>query len=783
MRVAACALALLAGISTSAVVSAADGRGAYTPSKILPRPEPAFDGKIGQVATESSPSPLISQVRAPDGAPNILLILTDDVGFGASSTFGGAVPTPTFDRLAEQGARYNSFHTTALCSPTRASLLTGRNPHKVGFGTLATGARGYPGYSSILPKSAATIGEVLRQNGYATSWFGKSHNTPEWEQSAAGPFDRWPDGLGFDYFYGFHGAATDQWDPELYENRLPVQKPANDLGYILDRDLGDHAVEWLRSIDAAEHDKPIFMYFAPGTAHAPQHAPEEWIAKFRGQFDEGWDKLREATHARQLRLGLIPKGTKLSPAPEGLPAWSSLSNDEKRLYARMMEVFAGGLAYADHQVGRIIEELRSQGRLENTLVIYIQGDNGGQMAGVAGLGFDADEPLAEKLKEMHNLGGPKYNNMYPSGWAWATNAPFQLSKGNAAYLGGTRNGMVISWPGHLNNTRVVRQQFHHVADIAPTIYEAAGIEIPIRVNGVDQMPLDGVSMVYSFFAPKAASHRTKQIFEMSGTAAYYADGWMASSAPVRRSSGQAGGPGLSALGRWELFDLTKDYSQSTDVSASHPEKLEELKRRFWTEAATEQILPLQDSPRGAGALPALNESRTHFSFKPSRRRIAGSAFPNLQGKNWRLSAEVQLTSIPADGTIIAYGGRRIVAWALTTKAGVPEFTFRSGGYLAQFRGNAPLGSGRHMIDVAFTKADGGKTGQFDLRVDGTPIGTLAVDRVPVSPFASKAAAIGWGWEALEAANSPPRAFSGTVDQVTVDIDQHTVGATPPVARP
>lgn len=505
----------------------------------LPIPRDPFKGEIARTAADSTPD-FPEGVTAPKGAPNVLLIMTDDVGFGASSTFGGPIQTPTFDRLSADGLRYNMFHTTALCSPTRAALITGRNHHSVASGVITEFATGYPGYNSLVPKSAASVGEVLKQNGYNTSWYGKMHNVPDWMSSQAGPFDLWPSGLGFEYFYGFIGGDSDQWHPALFENTRPIEPYLGDPDYIFDRDMADKAIAWMRTQNALAPDKPWLLYYATGTAHAPHHAPKEWIEKYKGQFDQGWDKVREETLARQIELGVVPKGTKLTKRPDEIPAWDSLSADQKRLYARMMEVYAGALSHADHHIGRLLDAVEESGQLDNTIVIYIQGDNGASPEGtlqgttneVATAGNGVTEDLPFLLSMIDELGGPLTYNHYPVGWAHSMDSPMQWTKQVASHFGGTRNGLVISWPEGIKEKGGLRQQFCHVIDIVPTIYEAAGITPPEIVNGVKQQPLDGTSLLYTFEQGDVPTKHSTQYFELVGNRAIYKDGWMACTTPL-----------------------------------------------------------------------------------------------------------------------------------------------------------------------------------------------------------------------------------------------------------
>ncbi len=553
-----------------------------TPAE-LPQTQPPFRGKIGRTAADSTPD-FPKGVTAPQGAPNVLLILTDDVGFGASSTFGGPIQTPNFQRLADNGLRYNMFHTTALCSPTRAALITGRNHHSVASGIITEFATGYPGYNSLVPKSAGSVGAVLRDNGYNTSWFGKMHNVPDWMSSQAGPFDLWPSGLGFEYFYGFLGGDSDQWHPALYENTTPIEPYLGKPDYILDRDLADKAIDWMRMQHALAPDKPWLLYYATGTAHAPHHAPKDWIAKYKGQFDQGWDKVREETLARQIKQGVAPQGTKLTPRPEQIPAWDSLSADQKRLYARMMEVYAGALSHADYQIGRLLDAVEQSGQLDNTLVIFIMGDNGASPEGglqgttneVATAGNGVTESLPYLLSMMDELGGPKTYNHYPVGWAHAMDTPMQWTKQIASHFGGTRNGMVVSWPARIKDKGTIRSQFAHVIDVVPTIYEAAKITPPMMLDGVPQKPIEGISFVYTFEDATVPTRHTTQYFELAGNRAIYRDGWMANTTPLRLPWVTIGSEPNPDDFKWELYNIDKDFSQADNLAESNPEKLKEL---------------------------------------------------------------------------------------------------------------------------------------------------------------------------------------------------------------
>jgi arylsulfatase A-like enzyme len=593
-------------------------------------------GAVNPVAAETAQAPAAadrpgqtggepvwpSRIAAPAGAPNVLLILTDDVGFGSTSTFGGPVPTPTFDALARSGLRYNQFNTTALCSPTRAALLTGRNPHNVNMGNVTNIPTGYPGYTSDIPKSAGTVARILRDGGFATAMFGKSHLTPEWEMGPNGPFDRWPTGLGFDHFYGFLSADTDQFRPNLVQDRTPIPAP-DEPDYILDRDLADQAIEWIAKEKATTPEKPFFVYYSTGTAHTPHQAPREWLEKFRGRFDMGWDKMREETFARQKRMGIIPANAQLTPRPEGLPAWDSLSADQKRFYSRLFEAYAAAIAFSDHQIGRIVQSLKDSGEYENTLIVFIQGDNGSSAeGGLDGTLYERsminryDEPFAYMLERMGDIGGPELYNHFPAGFAWGTDTPFQWYKQVASHFGGVRNGMVISWPARITPDGKARTQFHYVTDIAPTILEAAGIEAPKAIDGVAQMPFDGISMAYTFSRPAAPSQRKTQIFEMMENAGIYHEGWWAGTSPARAAWDVAKNIKVDfAIRDWELYHVANDFSQAKNLAAANPAKLKELQELFWAEARRNHILPIHDFSQGAEGRPTIAGDRTASSIE------------------------------------------------------------------------------------------------------------------------------------------------------------------------
>ena len=707
----------------------------------LPRSEQTFQGAVGRTTAETAPPQWPIPVEPPKGAPNIVVILTDDVGFGASSTFGGPVPTPTFDALAKVGLRYNAFHTVGLCSPTRAALLTGRNHHNVAVGTTEEPVTGYEGYPGIIPKSAGTIAEILTQNGYNTAMFGKWHLTPYWEMGQTGPFDHWPTGQGFEHFYGFLSAETDQFHPALWEGTRTVEPPANDPNYILDHDLADHAIGWLQAQKALAPDKPFFIYYAPGSAHAPHHAPKAWIEKFKGKFNQGWDKVREETLARQKALGVVPADTQLTPRPDIIPAWDTLSPDQKAVYARMMEVFAAAMAYSDDQMGRVIEAIRQTGTLDNTLILFVEGDNGASAeGGPQGLLNDVNfmngvkEDIGAIRQRIDELGSDKTNNHYPVGWAHAMDTPFQYFKQIVSHLGAVRNGMVISWPARIKDKGGLRTQFHHVIDITPTILDAAGITMPAMLNGVPQKPLDGVSMVYSFDGANAPSTRRAQYFELVGNRGIYEDGWIAGTEPTGFPWQVIGRPPFDLdAQKWDLYHLTNDYSEAVNLADKEPQRLRDLQEAFWVEAARNHALPIHDSSgdmvKGLGVRPAMGPPRTSFTYYPGMIRIPDSLAPNVRNRSFAVDADVEIPTGGAEGVLVAHGNR-FGGYSLYLLKGKLVFTYDYGDFQWFTVASADaVPAGKHRIDLDF-KSDGGfgKGGAVTLTIDGHPVGQGRIDK-------------------------------------------------------
>jgi arylsulfatase A-like enzyme len=668
-------LSLLAAVAPAA---AQQGHDVGSPSgtttidgKQLPPPPPQFGGVIKQSATDSK-SWWPPRVVPPKGAPNILLIMTDDQGYGVSGTFGGVIPTPALDRIANAGLRYTQFHSTALCSPTRAALITGRNHHSVGFGVVSEISTGFPGYDSIIGPDSATIGEILKENGYATSWFGKNHNTPGYQQSpTAGPFNQWPVGMGFEYFYGYMGGETDQWTPYLFRNTAPIFPWIGRPGYNLTTDLADEAIKYTRDLNASAPDKPFFVYYVPGGSHSPHQPTQEWIEKFKGKFDMGYEKLREEIFANQKRLGVIPATTQLTPWPDGIPKWDTLSEMQKKLYSRQAEVFAAYTAYTDYEIGRVIQNVQDMGKLDNTLIIYIDGDNGtsaegttegtyNQMTAYNGI-LKIPEPL--QLLHYNDWGSEKTYPHMSVGWAWAFDTPFKWTKQVASHFGGTRQGLAISWPGHIKDVGGIRSQFHHMIDIVPTILEATAIRAPDTVNGIKQKPIEGVSMAYTFDQANAnvPSKRETQYFEMLGNRAIYHDGWIAATTPPAPPwvMGQAKMPDVANGYNWELYNITEDYSENNDLAGSNPAKLKELQALFLAEAAKYNVFPMDNSlqSRLLTARPSAVAGRTEFTYMGENSGIPVGNAPSLLDKDYTITANVTIPEGGAEGTIATMGGR------------------------------------------------------------------------------------------------------------------------------
>ncbi len=756
--------------------------------EVLPRPDPKFNGIIGQTYKDSTPDK-IPLVKAPAGAPNVLLIMIDDSGFGQWGTFGGQVPTPNLDKLAKEGLSYTRFHTTALCSPTRAAFLTGRNHHSAGSGVITELGSGYPGYSGQIPKSEAMGTEILRQNGYSTAFFGKNHNIPDWETSISGPFDRWPGLQGFDHFYGFIGGEANQWQPALYNGNEPVEMEVpkgREADYTLNENLADKAIEYIHREKSVTPDRPFFIYYAPGATHAPHHVPESWIARFKGQFDQGWDKYREETFQRQVKLGVVPPDTKLTPRPPEIPAWDSLTPDQKKVEARLMEVFAAFTAQTDHEVGRILDSIRDLGRSDNTLVMWEIGDNGASMEGTLNGVFNEmaslngmTEDTSYLLRHIDEIGGPKSYNHFPVGWAWAMNTPFQWGKQVASHFGGTRNPLVVSWPARIKDKGTLRTQFHHVIDVVPTLLEAAGVPEPVEVNGVWQKPIEGVSMVYSFDDPKAKGHRGTQYFEMLGNRALYHDGWIAVCRHGRLPWMNQGSYDF-ADDKWELYNIDEDFSEAHDLAAANPQKLRELQDMFWAEAAKYDVLPLDDrfAERGDPSLrPSLIEGRTHFTYFSGAERIPESSSPNIKNKSHIITATIDH---PGDGVLVAAGGT-VGGYALFVKDGKPVYEYNwFGQQRYRVTSSEPLPTGKSTVRVEF-KYDGGgvsKGGTVAMFLNDRKVADGRVEKTIFARFSADETfdtGLDTGSPVSDQYASPFK-FTGAINRIEVDIAPTKFGA-------
>ncbi|MBB4802600.1 arylsulfatase [Flavobacterium nitrogenifigens] len=775
----------------SITLSGQDKKKEEVPSKAagesihLPPPDFNFTGHKGRTYMDSDPPQFPQPVKAPKGAPNVVLILLDDAGFGQFSTFGGGITSPTMDKLAAEGLRYNKFHTTALCSPTRAALITGRNHHSASFGVITEIATGYDGYTCVLPKNCATIGEVLSQNGYMTAWIGKNHNTPPWETSQAGPFDHWANGLGFDYFYGFNAGDMNHWNPVLFENRNLV--PAStDPNYHMTIDLADHAISLVRKVKSIAPDKPYFLYVAPGATHSPHHAPKEWIDKFKGKFDMGWDAYRQETFERQKKLGVIPADTKLTPRPESLPAWSSLNADQKRLYSHMMEVFAGYGAHCDYEMGRIVDAIKQMPDADNTIIIYIAGDNGSSAeGGIEGsvnenLFFNGiSEKWQDNIKEIDELGGPKHFNHFTAEWAWAMNTPFQWTKQVASHFGGTRNPMIVSWPAKIKDKGGIRSQFTHTIDIVPTIYEMIGIQAPESVNGITQKPIEGVSFAYTFSDAKAKEKHSTQYFELGCNRGIYHDGWMASAMSfVPWNPNRAGfDPDKQ---KWELYKVDEDFSQANDLAAKNPQMLRQLQDMWWVEASKYNVLPLdwRVTERFNSELmgrPSLGGNQKELTYYPGQVALPDAACPRLLNKSWSITADIEVPENGAEGMIVTQGGI-VGGYGLYIQNGKPSFVYNN---LALERptisGKDALPKGKVKLLVNF-KYEGkenevGKGATVSLSVNGSQVAQGHLDRtIPAQISLGEGLDVGMDiGSAVDFNYKLPFAFTGKIEKVTYEL--------------
>jgi arylsulfatase A-like enzyme len=754
--------------------------------RYIPPPPPRFGGGVGLSAKDSTPY-WPPTVVPPKGAPNVLLIMTDDAGYGVSGTFGGVIPTPALDRVANAGLRYTQFHSTALCSPTRAALITGRNHHSVGFGVITEQSTGYPGYDSIIGPENATVAEILKESGYATSWFGKEHNTPGFQYTMAGPFDQWPVGMGFQYFYGFMGGETDQWTPYLFRNQSQIFPWIGKPGYNLTTDMADEAIKYLKDVNAAAPDKPFFLYYVPGGTHAPHQPTPDWIDKFKGKFDMGWNALRDQIFANQKRLGVIPADTQLTAWPDELPKWDTLSADEKKIFARQAQIYAAYVAYTDNEIGRVIQEVDDLGKLDNTLVIYIEGDNGTSAEGsTIGTPFDlaaiqgVNVPVEEQLKFYDVWGSDKTQPHMSVAWSWAFDTPFKWTKQVASHFGGTRQGMAMAWPARIKDAGGIRPQFHHMIDIVPTILEAADITAPVSVNGVAQKPIEGVSMAYTWDKANAdaPSTRTTQYFEMFGNRAIYHDGWIAATTPPAPPwlMGTEKMPDVVNGYKWELYNISEDFSEANDLAAKMPDKLREMQELFLVEASKYNVFPMDNSilERIITPRPSATAGRNLFTYSGELSGLDAGSAPSVLTKSYTITADVEIPQGGGDGMIVTEGGR-FGGFGLYVLKAKPVFVYNLLA-LARFRwaGQDALTPGKHTIVFDFTY-DGpgmGKGGTGSLKVDGNEVANQKIPHTAPA-LLNLGETFDVGVDTRSSVDDDdyqvPFRFAGTIDKVSVKL--------------
>jgi arylsulfatase A-like enzyme len=752
-----------------------------TDRRVLPIPEPQYPHSTVLDVRNASPPPRF-EVKAPADAPNVLIVLIDDMGFGQSSAFGGPIHMPTVEQLANEGLRYNEFHTTSLCSPTRAALLSGRNHHINNMGSITETATAFPGNTGQRPNSVAPLAEMLRLNGYSTAAFGKSHETAAWEVSPSGPTDRWPTRSGFDKFYGFLGGETNQWSPLIYDGMNQIETP-KDPNYHFMTDMTNQAISWVRYQKSLTPDKPFFIYFAPGATHAPHQVPKEWIAKYKGKFDQGWDRLREETLERQKRLGVVPADTKLAPKPEAIKDWAALSADEKKLFARQMEVFAAFGEYADTEIGRLIDAVKQTGQLDNTLIFYIVGDNGASAeGGMSGLYNEmtyfnmVPETVADMLKHYDELGSPSTYNHYAAGWAVAGDTPFTWTKQVASNYGGTRNGMVVRWPRGIAAKGEVRSQWHHVIDVAPTILEAAHLPEPKSVNGTPQTPIEGVSLLYTFADAKAADRHMTQYFEMFGNRAVYHDGWLAGT--VHRAPWEYVPRTTLEKDKWELYDTRSDFSLMSDLASKNPGKLKELQELFLKEAVEYSVLPIDDRTAerlnaGLVGRPDLMAGRTSLTVFQGMTGISENVFINVKNRSHTITAEVDVPKAKANGAILAQGGR-FGGWSLYVKDGKPAYTYNYVGlqrFTIAAKQALPKGKATVRFEFDYDGGGVGKGAVGTLFVNGARVATGRIEHTQCCVFSLEDGAdVGAdeGTPVVDTYKSPAK-FTGRIDKVTIEL--------------
>ncbi|HVN68420.1 MAG TPA: arylsulfatase [Candidatus Binatia bacterium] len=789
-------VALSQGLDFKTIMSSLVETQSIADSDVIPAPAPTFGGTIERDVAKSTAwwPPAIAPKP---GSPNVLLVLIDDEGFAANSSFGGLIPTPVSDQLAREGLRYTNFHTTSLCSPTRAALITGRNHGAVGYEMIAELSTGFPGYNAQIGKENATVARILQANGYATAWFGKDHNVPLYWATDAGPKDQWPTGQGFDYFYGFLGGDMDQWHPTIFENTNQIFPDVGHPGYNLNVAMADQAVSWVHRMTDLRPTQPLFLYYAPGATHAPHQPTPAWIAKMKGKFDMGWDAYRQYAFKRQQQQGIIPKGAKLTPWPDEnaggiygetrLPHWNTLSASEKREYAHMMEVYAAYLAETDYEVGRVIQSFKDTGRYNNTLIFYIHGDNGASAEG----GFEgtpsevwAFNGVFPKVKRFWprfgSHWGDEYTDVhYPVAWAWALDTPFKWTKQVASYFGGTRNGLIVSWPGHIGDPGGLRTQFHHVIDIEPTILEACGIKQPSEVDGVKQKPIEGVSMVYTFDKANAnaPSNHHVQYFEMFGAPAIYQDGWIATTDPTNLPwlvLSNKFTPDRWETMTWHLYHVTADddWTEYADVQSQYPDKLKELQALFVSEGEKNNVFPINNLPNFFDPRPSLIGDRTTVTYHPGITALNQADTPNILNRDFTIAGSVSIPSNGANGVIVADGGR-FGGYSLWLRDGKPNFTYNLIDILPKpyrWSGTDAIGPGRHTIAFKFEYDGGGfgKGGSGTLLVDGKAVASQRIDHtVPFTLPWFEGLDIGSDNSTeVDPSYTVPNAFTGTIESVT-----------------
>jgi arylsulfatase A-like enzyme len=751
-----------------------------TDRTVLPMPELQYPVSSILDARNAAPPPRF-EVKAPANAPNVLIVLIDDMGFGQSSAFGGPIHMPTVEELANDGLRYNQFHTTALCSPSRVALLSGRNHHMNNMGAITELATAFPGNNGQRPNSVAPLAEMLRLNGYATSAFGKSHETSAWELSVSGPTDRWPTRSGFDKFYGFIAAEANQWTPALYEDMTPIEPPHDPMYHFM-TDMTNHAIAWVQAEKSLTPDKPFFMYFAPGATHAPHHVPKEWIAKYRGQFDQGWDKLREETLARQKALGVVPPDTALAPKPKDIKDWATLSDNEKKLFARQMEVYAGFGEYADTEIGRLIATIKALGQLDNTLIFYVVGDNGASAeGGMNGLFNEATyfnrvtENVDDILKHIDELGGPNTYSHYAAGWAVAGDTPFTWTKQVASSYGGTRNGLVIHWPKGISTKNELRSQWHHLIDVAPTVLEAAGLPEPRSVDGTPQTPIQGVSMLYSFSDAKAKDRHLTQYFEIAGNRAIYNDGWLAGT--VHRYPWEFSPHATLTTDEWELYDTRADFSLAHDLAGAKPDKLQALQDLFIKEATANHVLPLDDrsverfDAKIAGR-PDLMAGRTSLTVY-SGMSVKENSFINLKNVSHSIDADVEIPQGGANGVIFEQGGK-FGGWSIYLRDGKPTYQYNWLGLERYTLGSdkpVPPGKATIRFEFAYDGGGPGRGGTGRILLNGMEVAKGRIDKTQCCLISLDETADVGKANGTPASNDydVPFAFTGTINRVVVSL--------------